>query len=43
MKVMLLDEMAIQIELAEIQTAGDMKAALHGAESLSTFWVSCHY
>ena len=41
MKVMLLDEAAIQIELAEIQAAGDMKAALHGAESLSTFWVSC--
>lgn len=41
MKVMVFDEAAIQIELVEIQAAGDMKVALHGAESLSTFWVSC--
>ncbi|KAM9852577.1 LOW QUALITY PROTEIN: triple functional domain protein-like [Aulostomus maculatus] len=40
-KMVLLDEAAIQSELAEIQAAGDMKAALRGAESLSAFWVSC--
>lgn len=36
-----LDEAAIQSKLAEIQAAGDMKAALSGAESLSAFWISC--
>ena len=36
-----MDKAAIQIELAEIQATDDMKAALHGAESLSTFPVSC--
>lgn len=35
------DEAAIQSELIDIQAAGDMKAALCGAESLSTFWVAC--
>ena len=39
--MMPLDEAAIQSELAEIQAAGDMKAALLGAERLSAFWVSC--
>ncbi|XP_054864778.1 uncharacterized protein LOC118469666 isoform X2 [Amphiprion ocellaris] len=34
-KMMPLDEASIQSELAEIQ------AALHGAESLSAFWMSC--
>ena len=36
-----LDEAANQSELIDIQAAGDMKAALHGAESLITFWVTC--
>ncbi|RXN20545.1 SCAN domain-containing 3-like isoform X2 [Labeo rohita] len=40
-KMLPLDEAAIQSQLAEIQAAGDMKAALRGAESLSAFWVSC--
>lgn len=40
-KMLQLDEAAIQSELAEIQAAGDMKAALSGAESLSAFWISC--
>lgn len=40
-KMMPLNEAAIQSELAEIQAAGDMKAALRGAESLSAFWVPC--
>lgn len=35
-----LDEAAIQSELIEIK-AGDMKAALHGADNLSAFWVVC--
>ncbi|CAM4695332.1 unnamed protein product [Leuciscus chuanchicus] len=40
-KVMPVDEAAIQSELMDIQAAGDMKAALRGAESLSAFWVAC--
>lgn len=36
-KVMLLDEAAIQSELVHIQASSEMKAALRGAESLSTF------
>ncbi|KAL0153882.1 hypothetical protein M9458_050803 [Cirrhinus mrigala] len=40
-KMLPLDKAAIQSQLAEIQAAGDMKAALRGAESLSAFWVSC--
>ncbi|MBN3290676.1 SCND3 protein, partial [Polypterus senegalus] len=40
-KMLPLDESAIQSQLAEIQAAGDMKSALRGAESLSAFWVSC--
>lgn len=36
-----LDEAAIESELIDIQAAGDMKAALCGVESLSTFWVAC--
>uniref|UniRef100_UPI003AB06FCF zinc finger BED domain-containing protein 5-like n=1 Tax=Centroberyx gerrardi TaxID=166262 RepID=UPI003AB06FCF len=40
-KVMLLDEAAIQSELVDIQGSSEMKAALRGAESLSTFWVAC--
>nr|XP_023701213.1 SCAN domain-containing protein 3-like [Paramormyrops kingsleyae] len=40
-KMLPLDEAAIQSQLAEIQAASDMKAALRGAESLSAFWVSC--
>lgn len=31
----------IQSELIDIQAAGNMKAALRGAESLSAFWVAC--
>ncbi|KAM8729080.1 protein FAM200A-like [Acanthopagrus schlegelii] len=40
-KMMSLDEAAIQSELAEIQAAGDLKAALRGAENLGAFWLSC--
>ncbi|KAK0135260.1 SCAN domain-containing protein 3 [Merluccius polli] len=40
-KMMPLDEAAIQSELAEIQAAGDLKAALRGAENLGVFWLSC--
>ncbi|KAM3836178.1 SCAN domain-containing protein 3-like [Diretmus argenteus] len=40
-KVILLDEAAIQSELVDIQASSEMKAALRGAESLSTFWVAC--
>lgn len=38
-KMMPLDEAAIQSELAEIQAAGDLKAALRGAENLSVLVV----
>lgn len=37
--MMPLDKAAIQSKKAEIQAAGDMKAALRGAESMSAFWV----
>lgn len=38
---MSLDEADNHSELIAIQTAGDMKAALRGAASLSTYWVAC--
>lgn len=34
---MLLEEAAIESELIDIQATGDIKAALCGAENLSTF------
>ena len=41
-KLLQLDEAAIQIQLIDsLQASSEMQAALRGAESLSTFWVSC--
>ncbi|XP_071059414.1 zinc finger BED domain-containing protein 5-like [Pseudochaenichthys georgianus] len=40
-KLLQLDEAAIQIQLIDMQASSEMQAALRGAESLSTFWVSC--
>jgi len=40
-KLLQFDEAAIQIQLIDMQASSEMKAALRGAESLSTFWVSC--
>lgn len=40
-KMMPLEETANQSELTDFQAAGNMKAALHGTETLNAFWVAC--
>lgn len=40
-KLMLLNEAAVQCQLVDIQASSEMKAALRGAESLTTFWLAC--
>lgn len=40
-KVIPLDEACVQRELIDIQSADNLKAALHGSENASAFWVAC--